>query len=135
MLASPVPSRVNLKWQRYTIEIKNIEDVKLPKKTGYTDYTVLNKTTDATTGKVTYAYDGTFDLTEDYTPIKWDLTVGTVTVTAKSLSEVLARSSEIAGKLSEIGTATVEATDNSLKITMDVDPNKDLNLDFSLRRQ
>lgn len=111
----------------YEISIKNIKDVLLPKGT-YTDYTELVK--DEQTGK--YGYTKTFELTEDYAPIVWDLTIGSVKVQAKSLTEVLARADEIAGKLSGLGAVGVKAGTDSITITMDVEPGTEQNLNFEL---
>lgn len=110
----------------YEIKIANIKDVLLPAGE-YTDYTQLVKAEDGT-----YGYTDTFELTEDYAPIVWDLTIGTVKVQAKSLTEVLARADEIAGKLSGLGAVGVDADDDSITITMDVEPGKETKMDFEL---
>jgi len=54
---------------RYTLEGKGIEDVSLKAGT-YTDYTQLVKAEDGT-----YGYTGTFTLTKDYAPVKWNLVI------------------------------------------------------------
>lgn len=110
----------------YEISIKNIKDVLLPAGT-YTDYTELVKADDGT-----YGYTKTFELTEDYAPIVWDLTIGSVKVQAKSLTEVLDRADEIAGKLSSLGAVGVKAGTDSITITLDVEPGEEMDLDFEL---
>ncbi len=114
----------------YEISIKNIKDVLLPAGE-YTDYTELQGVEDADTGLVTYGYD-TFTLEEDYAPIVWDLTIGSVKVQAKSLTEVLDRADEIAGKLSSLGAVGVDAGDDYITITMDVEPGTEMDMDFEL---
>lgn len=114
----------------YEISIKGIKDVVLPataEDATYTDYTQLVKAEDGS-----YGYTGTFTLDEDYAPIVWDLTIGTVKVQAKSLTEVLARADEIAGKLSGIGAVGVDAGDDYITITLDVAPGTAMDLDFEL---
>ena len=58
---------------RYTLEIKDMTDIVLPKGEGYVDYTNLAVTEED--GKKTYGYTDTFDLDQDYAPVKWDLIV------------------------------------------------------------
>jgi len=113
---------------RYKLEITGIKDVKLPAGT-YTDYTELVK--DATTGK--YGYTKTFTLDKDYTPILWTLKIGgTAVATDKSLTEVLARVGDIAGKLPmQNAKAELVGTDG-LAITFDADPNYAMDLTFEL---
>ncbi|MBP5239468.1 MAG: hypothetical protein J6Z15_02625 [Oscillospiraceae bacterium] len=109
------------------LSIKDIKDVFLPAGT-YTDYTELAKGTDNT-----YGYTGTFTVGEGgYAPIVWDLTIGSVSVKAKSLTEVLARADEIAGKLTGLGTVTVDAGEDYIILSMDVEPGTDLDFDFKL---
>ncbi len=111
----------------YEISIKDIKDVFLPEGE-YTDYTELVKNDNGE-----YGYFNTFEVGENgYAPVVWDLTIGSVTVKAKSLSEVLRRADEIADKLSSMGTVAVEAGDDSITITMDVEPGTEMDLNFKL---
>ena len=109
----------------YEIKIADIKDVVLPKGT-YTDYTELVK------GDSKYDYTNTFTLDKAYAPVVWDLTIGTVSVKAKSLTEVLDRANEIAGKLAGLGAVSVNAGDDSITIAMDVEPGTEMNLNFEL---
>ena len=111
----------------YEIKIADIKDVVLPAGEDYVDYTELVKADDGT-----YGYTNTFTLDKDYAPVVWDLTIGTVSVKANSLTEVLDRANEIAGKLAGLGAVSVNAGDDSITIAMDVEPGTAMDLNFEL---
>ena len=54
---------------RYTLNVSGVEDVVLPAGK-YTDYTHLVKAEDGT-----YGYTDTFELENDYSPVKWNLVI------------------------------------------------------------
>jgi hypothetical protein len=69
---------------RYVLEIKGLKDVILPAGE-YTDYTELVPNDDGE-----YGYFNTFVLEDDYTPVKWDITVSNTNGVSYTLTEVAA---------------------------------------------
>ena len=139
---------------RYTLKIEGLKDVLLPKKNGLTDYTEL-KLVDGE-----YAY-GTFDNSADYTPVKWNLTVSNsngktvdlVTVAKQvnpnfngigfSFTEAKALVNNqnamntllpiLEGMASGASNAQVVVNDDgSIEISMDFDPNTEMDYTFTL---
>lgn len=122
---------------RYAITIENIKDIVLPAGE-HTDYTVLNQTTDAD-GKITYAYDGKFTTTEDYSPLKWTLKLGdTSLATGKSLTDVIDQMSKIQGKIEAnipgVENVQVSASkdEGKIEISFDAAPNTEITGEFTL---
>lgn len=122
---------------RYAITIEDIQDIVLPAG-DHIDYTVLNPTTGAD-GKITYAYDGTFTTTEDYSPLKWTLKMGNNSLaTGKSLTDVIDQMDKIKGKIeANIPGVTnvqvnVDKNAGKIEISFDAAPNTPIAGEFTL---
>lgn len=137
---------------RYTLEISDFTDVVLPAGT-YTDYTELVKADDGT-----YGYTGTFDLSEDYGPVKWDIRVtsadGSKSISlvekaaqygqtfdgfsftdAASIIQAQNIMDRLLPELERMGgghNATAKIEDGKIIVSMDFDPNVDMGYTFEL---
>ena len=142
---------------RYSLKIEGLKDVFLAAGT-YTDYTNLVATTDED-GVTTYGYTDVFELDEDYYPVKFDLKVSNENGTSYTLTE---KAKEISGKefsgfslaeakaivendnymdllLPELeamvagaSNAAVTVEDDAIVISMDFEPNTEMDYTFEL---
>lgn len=140
---------------RYSLTIDGLDDVFLKAGT-YTDFTKLVATTD-NDGVVSYGYTGTFTLTEDYAPVKWDIKVENEAGTHYLLSELAATygvdvagfsiteaaaifaqyktqlASLLEGLVSGASNAKVDINDDGvITMSMDFDPNTEMDYTFTL---
>lgn len=89
------------------LTVKN--EICLPAKDGYTDYTELVPTT--ANGKTTYGYTNTFDLDEDYYPVQFVLKSGTKTATG-SIEDITTALQNVVASMG--GTAGVDDASGTL---------------------
>lgn len=139
---------------RYSLTIDGLDDVFLKAGT-YTDFTKLVATTD-NDGVVSYGYTGTFTLEEDYAPVKWDIKVENEAGTHYLLSELAATygvnvagfsiteaapifaqyktqlASLLESLVSGASNAKVDVVDGVITMSMDFDPNTEMDYTFTL---
>jgi hypothetical protein len=140
---------------RYALTIDGLKDVYL-KAGKYTDYTELVATTDDE-GVTTYGYTKTFELKNDYAPVKWDIAVsneaGTkyiltelakqygVDVTGFAITEAAEIFKTYKTQLASLLESLVDGASNAqvnisddgvITMSMDFDPNTEMDYTFAL---